>query len=95
VVLLEAIRPITPLAVAEDDAEVTTLKGSQTRFIDARDSTVWRYENSTWTNSPYDGTEDFLRPQTLCFSPTSGKLYYFNAALELVSVNLTTNTTAP
>lgn len=85
--------PISLCAIAETDAEVESLKDSETRFIDYRTTTLWEKTGETWASSGYSGQSTFLRPHTFVRSPWSQKMYFCDGYMRLSKVNLTTDPT--
>lgn len=85
--------PMSILAVAETDTEVTELQASTTRFVDARTTELWTTDGSGWSTETYGGDRSFLRPKTLCFSPPNGRVYYCDGFLRLTQVSLTADPT--
>lgn len=85
--------PMSVCAVAETDEEVTSLKTSETRFVDFRTTVVWEKTGGIWASRGYNGQEAFLRPYTFIRSPWSKKMYFCDGFLNLSKVNLDPNPT--
>lgn len=86
-------RPVSTCAIADTDAEVTSLQSSEVRFIDSRDTVLWENPGTGWVSRQYVGDESFLRPHTLVRSPWSGRVYYCDGFMRLTRANLTTSPT--
>lgn len=85
--------PVTMVAVADTDAEVTSLKTTEPYFFDSRTTELWTNESGTWVKRPYNGDEPFLKPETVCFSRINNRMYYCDGFLRMSPVNLTTGST--
>lgn len=79
--------PFVTGAVGATDAEITALQSTQTRVFDARSGLLWTVSGGTWTATPYNGGQAFLRPGSVIYSSPNDRYYYVDMFLRFTLIN--------
>lgn len=83
-------RPFTELDISVDNDERDALLAPATipYLLHRPTMVLYTLNDGNYTSAPYTGQLPLLRPSTLCYSPSTGRFYYCNHAMELLDIDL-------